>query len=158
MHSSTLIVVLLCLSPALVDSCTTLVAGRLATADGSVMSAHSNDGDGGTAGNLRAIPAANHSLPAARPVSGGSVAQVASTHAYFTKVGGYASINEHQVGLAESTCVAAAPFAGNRSAGAALNIVALPSAPLIEEMRSKMPFAVAILTHSLFLLLLSLVK
>ena len=103
------------------SACSTLVAGRLATDDGSVMVAHSNDGDGGTAGNLKIVPSADHALPATR--GPGPVAQVAHTYAYFTKVGGYASTNEHQVALAESTCVAV--FRGNRSAGAALNIVDL---------------------------------
>ncbi len=103
-------------------ACSTLIAGRGATADGSVMSAHSNDGDGTTVGNLQIVPAAKWTLPAKRPVSGGSVPQVAHTYAYFTKVGGYASINQHQVGLAESTCVAV--FGGDRSK-AVLNIVDL---------------------------------
>ena len=101
-------------------ACTTLVAGRLATTDGSVMVAHSNDGDGLTAGNLKVVAAQDWALPAVR--GPGSVAQVAHTYAYFTKVGGYASTNEHQVALAESTCVGV--FAGNRSS-AALNIVDL---------------------------------
>ena len=103
-------------------SCSTLVAGRGATSDKSVMSAHSNDGDGLTVGNLQIVRAANWTLLTKRPVSGGSVPQVAHTFAYFTKVGGYASINQHQVGLAESTCVAV--FAGDRSK-AMLNIVDL---------------------------------
>lgn len=32
--------------------------------------------------------------------------KVANTYAYLTKAGGYAALNEYQVGLAESTCVA----------------------------------------------------
>lgn len=43
------------------------------------------------------------------------------TYAYFTKVGGYASLNEYQVGLAESTCNGV--FQGNSSG--ILNIVDL---------------------------------
>ena len=106
------------------SACSTIVAGRLATADGSVMASHSNDGDGTTIGNLQIIPAVDWGAePAERVVSGGAVPQVTHTFAYYTKVGGYASMNEHQVGLAESTCVAV--FAGNRSAGASLNIVDL---------------------------------
>lgn len=105
------------------SACTTIVASRAATSDGSVMVSHSNDGDGATVGNLRTVPSAAWSLPQERHVSGGSVPQVPHTFSYFTKVGGYASINEHQVALAESTCVAV--FSGNRSAGAVLNIVDL---------------------------------
>ena len=105
-----------------VESCTTLVAGRRATVDGSVLAAHSNDGDGVTVGNLMAVPAANWTLPASRAVSGGSIPQVAETYAYFTKVGGYASFNEKNVGLAESTCSAVFPGSQER---AALNIVDL---------------------------------
>ena len=103
----------------LASGCSTLVAGKAATSDGSVMVAHSNDGDGTTVGNLQAVAAANWSLPSK---THGGVPQVAQTFAYFTKVGGYASINEHQVALAESTCVAI--FPGNRSS-ASLNIVDL---------------------------------
>lgn len=55
-------------------------------------------------------------------MSGGSIPQVAHTYAYYTKIGGYASTNQFQVGLAESTCVAV--FAGDRSR-AVLNIVDL---------------------------------
>ena len=115
-------VALCCTFLSSISACTTFVAGRGATADGSVMSTHSNDGDGVTAGNLAIVTAADWELPCKRTVSGGSVPQVAHTKGYFTKVGGYASINEDQVGLAESTCVAV--FPGNRSA-AILNIVDL---------------------------------
>ena len=111
-----------------IRACTTLVAGRLATTDGSVMVAHSNDGDGLTAGNLKVVAAADWALPAVR--GPGSVAQVAHTYAYFTKIGGYASTNEHQVALAESTCVGV--FVGNRSS-AALNIVDLSELGLASE-------------------------
>ena len=109
---------LLLLEPA--SACTTFVVGRAATSDGSVLASHSNDGDGGTAGNLAVVRAADWKLPAQ---THGGVPQVAHTHAYYTKAGGYASVNEFQVGLAESTCVAA--FPANRSAGARLNIVDL---------------------------------
>ena len=70
-----------------VRACTTLVAGRLATADGSVMAAHSNDGDGGTAGNLQRVVAADWPTGSTRKVQGGgSIPQVNHTFAYFTKV------------------------------------------------------------------------
>ena len=105
-----------------INACTTLVAGRAATADGSIMAAHSNDGDGDTAGNLQIVPSSNHTEQMRHLSNGESIPQVEHTYAYFTKVGGYASINEHQVALAESTCVAV--FRGNQST-AALNIVDL---------------------------------
>ena len=115
-------------------ACTTLVAGRAATADGSLLAAHSNDGDGATIGNLAIVPAENWTLPSSRAVSGGSIPQVAHTHAYYTKVGGYASINEHQVGLAESTAVAV--FPGQR-AKAKLNIVDLSALALERAQTSR---------------------
>jgi hypothetical protein len=49
------------------QSCTTIVAGKLATADGSVMAAHSNDGDGGFNGNLVRVAAADWPSGAVRP-------------------------------------------------------------------------------------------
>ncbi len=54
------------------------------------------------------------------------------TYAYFTKVGGYASMNEYQVALAETTCVGIFP---SGSAAARLNIVDL-SALALERTQS----------------------
>eukprot|EP00039_Didymoeca_costata_P023425 m.7043 g.7043 ORF g.7043 m.7043 type:complete len:527 (+) comp3640_c0_seq1:313-1893(+) len=87
-------------------ACTTVVVGRGVSQDGTVFAAHSNDGDGGIAANLELIPAATHHTGDIRNVSGGAIPQVANTYAYLTKAGGYAALNEYQVGLAESTCVA----------------------------------------------------
>ena len=56
-------------------------------------------------------------------VSGGSIPQINHTFGYFTKVGGYASLNENQVALAESTC--SSIFPGKRSNASILNIVDL---------------------------------
>lgn len=81
----------------LVAGCTTIAAGKRATADGSTMCAHSNDGDGDTAGNLMTVPPATWSPNTRRNVSGGDIPQVPSTVGYFTKPGGYASTNEYQV-------------------------------------------------------------
>jgi dipeptidase len=103
-------------------ACTTSVVGRGATFDGSVLSSHSNDGDGGIAGNLVKIAAANHTATERRMVSGGTIPQVAHTFGYLTKPGGYASLSEQGVALAESTCNAV--FQGNRSRGV-LDIVDL---------------------------------
>lgn len=66
--------------------CTTLAAARGATADGSVLAAHSNDGDGDTAFNLLRVPNASWPAHSLRNVSGGSVPQVQQTNAYYTKV------------------------------------------------------------------------
>jgi dipeptidase len=103
--------------------CTTFIVGRDVTVDGSVMSSHSNDGDGDTAGNLQKIRPKQHATNASRVVSGGSVPQVNYTYGYFTKVGGYASLSENQVALAESTC--SSIFSGKRSDKSVLNIVDL---------------------------------
>ena len=103
------------------NACTTFLVGNEVTYDGSVLMAHSNDGDGGTAGNLEIIPRQQHEIPSLRRVSGGSIPQINETFKYLTKVGGYAALNEYQVGLAESTCVA--KFLGNKSG--ILNIVDL---------------------------------
>lgn len=122
------------------QACTTLAAARSATSTGAVFCAHSNDGDGNTVGNLLKVAPQTWSTGSLRKVSGGSIAQVAQTNGYFTKAGGYASTNEFQVGLAESTCVSV--FAANSSAGAILNIVDLSELGLerVSEMRSKMIF------------------
>jgi len=62
---------LLCLTISLyiplAHACSTLVAAKGATSDGSVMSAHSNDGDGDTAGNLRIVPSGSAKLLALTP-------------------------------------------------------------------------------------------
>jgi dipeptidase len=129
------------------DACTTLVVGRKATADGSVMAAHSADGGGNTdprlvriPGNVydlsksptRAVFASPESYPryvgvdprapagdipeylpenckgnketcsAWEPI--GFIPQVERTFAYYEAV--YGVMNEHQVGIAESTCSA----------------------------------------------------
>jgi hypothetical protein len=48
--------------PSLVSSCTTLIAGKKATADGSVMCSHSNDGEGDTDPRLVYIAPQVHTL------------------------------------------------------------------------------------------------
>lgn len=126
-----------------VDACTTLAVGRKATADGSVMAAHSADGGGNTdprlvripgnvypANSKRAVFASPESYPryagvdprstpgsipeylpencveskencaAWKPI--GYIPQVEKTFAYYEAV--YGVMNEHQVGIAESTC------------------------------------------------------
>lgn len=94
-------------------ACTTLVAGRLATSDGSVMASHSNDGSADSGGRIQRVRAADHPPGANRTVSGGAIPQVAHTYAYHTE--GYAIQNERQVALGESTC--SAVFAGQPGRG-----------------------------------------
>ena len=84
-------------------ACSTTVVGRLASSTGSVMASHSNDGDGCWCHSaVNRVLAANWPLNATRMVNGHPISQVPHTYAYHTE--GYAAMNEHQVGLAESTC------------------------------------------------------
>jgi len=110
------IAALLLVGPGVALGCTTLLAGPGATVDGSVLVSHSNDADGEGAGNLQVVKAAD--WPPNATVSG--IPQVAHTYAYHTEA--YAAMNEHQVGLGESTCPAAFNGSGG---GAMLDIVAL---------------------------------
>lgn len=122
-------------------ACTMIAVGRNATADGSVIVAHSDDGGGGT-GDLRLlrVPAQDHAEGSLRPVyeqfSGfprlvssdrgpayqatpgqqdfkpaGTIPQVQHTYAYWDQ--DYGLMNEHQLSIAESTC-------GAKTAGFAL--------------------------------------
>jgi dipeptidase len=85
-------------------SCSTTVVGRSASATGSVIASHSNDGDGGGFyhSSLNRVLAAEWAPNATRNVKGHEIPQISHTYAYHTE--GYAAMNEHQVGLAESTC------------------------------------------------------
>jgi dipeptidase len=85
--------------------CSTLVVGRLASTSGAVMASHSNDGAEGGGfchAHLSRVLSADWPANATRRVNGHNIPQVAHTYAYHTE--GYAIMNEHQVGLAESTC------------------------------------------------------
>lgn len=122
------------------EACTALAAGRAATADGSVLLSHANDADAYTDPRLCFVPAADHSAGSQRPVffdksdyprligtargpcyqSGdgkvphepiGYIPEVLHTFAYYEST--YGTLNEHGVGMAESTC--AGVFQANAS-------------------------------------------
>jgi len=115
--------------------CTTIIAGKKATVDGSVMATHSNDGEGSSDPRLVYVPARDHAPGAQRPVFFapenypryvgsargdipaykpeaslnqsaftpiGQIPEVSHTFAYFEET--YGALNEHQVGIGESTC------------------------------------------------------
>eukprot|EP00287_Rhodomonas_sp_CCMP768_P014540 CAMPEP_0196758138 /NCGR_PEP_ID=MMETSP1091-20130531/104028_1 /TAXON_ID=302021 /ORGANISM="Rhodomonas sp., Strain CCMP768" /LENGTH=673 /DNA_ID=CAMNT_0042106941 /DNA_START=15 /DNA_END=2036 /DNA_ORIENTATION=- len=121
--------VLVLLAPS-VDGCTTVLATKDATEDGSSLAAHSNDGEGTTDPRLVVVPAADHEDGAMREIhyaleeyprymdksrgvkeyfpTGnqtvrkpiGHIPQVPHTYKYFEET--YGVINEKQVGIAES--------------------------------------------------------
>jgi dipeptidase len=114
-------------------ACTTIIVGKKASADGSVMCTHSNDGEGFQDPRLVHIPAADHPQGAMRPVffapesypryvgtargnipayapTGnhtamqqiGHIPEVSHTYSYYEET--YGAMNEHQLGIGESTC------------------------------------------------------
>ena len=117
---------------AVASGCTVFLAGSKATADGSVLVSHSNDGEFTTDPRLVKVPAADFAAGDERPIffspesyprylgtergipeyypkagetpfqSIGSIPQVAHTYAYVEQT--YGALNEHQVGIGESTC------------------------------------------------------
>ena len=104
-------------------ACTTFAVTPGATSDGRVLAAHSNDwGSSPSPGTLALVAAADHAPGTNRSVSGGAIPQVAHTHKYFTE--GYGVMNEHQLGVAESTC-AAKPWPGAPANAGVLSIVDL---------------------------------
>jgi hypothetical protein len=99
------LLLLLAMTPLLplTEGCSTTVVGRKASATGAVMASHSNDGDGCFChSSVNRVLASDWPPNATRNVKGHAIPQVAHTYAYHTE--GYAAMNEHQVGLAESTC------------------------------------------------------
>ena len=86
------------------DACTTVLVHHATSTSGAFLIAHSNDGDGDVPGALSVVPRRNGS------------------HAFYTKPGGYASMNEYGLTLAESTC---SGIKFNRSGTGGTNIVEL---------------------------------
>jgi len=99
------------------DGCTTITAGKNATADGSVITSHTDDSHR-TRSWMEVIPAARHEKGAAVPmyrrvacdsfamptyshVGIGELPQVSYTYQYLNTA--YPSMNEHQLGIGEST-------------------------------------------------------
>jgi dipeptidase len=115
-------------------ACTTVLVGKGATADGSVIATHSNDGEGTTDPRLVKIPAASWAAGSKRPIwpnpesypryvgterlaeayypkpgepvsqAVGEIDQVNQTFSYFEET--YGVMNEKQVAIGESTCSA----------------------------------------------------
>ena len=115
-----------------VQACTTILVGKGATADGSVLATHSNDGEGATDSRLVRVPARTHAAGAMRPIFFapenypryvgrdrgvdaylpvrnqsafapiGHIPEVPTTFGYFEQT--YGAINDRQVGIGESTC------------------------------------------------------
>eukprot|EP00966_Prymnesium_polylepis_P258359 5967825-Prymnesium_polylepis.1 len=113
-------------------SCTTILAGKDATIDGSVMVTHSNDGEGSIDPRLVHIPARDHAAVSKRPIYYaveelpryvgrargapayypranqsefepiGFIPEAAHTFSYYEET--YGAMNEKQVGIGESTC------------------------------------------------------
>ena len=98
------------------DGCTTITVGRLASADGSVITSHTCDSHGGHTW-LVTVPAKEHkpgslcpiyknteswdSLDTPKKELAGHIPQVAKTYGYL--YGFYGIINEHQLAIGEST-------------------------------------------------------
>jgi len=119
--------------PGLASACTTLAVGKAATADGSVLVTHTDDGENGGDSRLCYIPPADHEAGSMRPIywdteefprfvgNGrgtcytpqpgqepyqpiGRIQQVAHTYGYFEAT--YGTVNERGVGIGETTCSA----------------------------------------------------
>lgn len=140
---------LLLASAPLAHACTTLIVGKGASADGSVMCTHSDDGESGGDARVVRVPAKDHAPGTRRPiyydtedfprfvgdrgveaylpknnpgqkpsVPIGWIPEANHTFAYFEAT--YGILNEHQVGIGESTCSAVFGAGARGHGGAAL--------------------------------------
>lgn len=152
--AASLVVGLLLLALQAADACTTFGVGKLATNDGSVFGAHTNDGGGTTDPRLVKVEARSYGSNEKRPIFAspenypryvgkernipnyfpenclagalycktfepiGYIPQVPHTYAYFEQT--YGAINEHQVGISESTCSSVFVAAAVNNGGSAL--------------------------------------
>jgi len=99
------------------DGCTSITAGRLATADGSVITSHTDDSHR-TRSSVNVVPPADYArgsftevyrrvsddtkaMPSYAFVRTGEIPQVSHTYGYINSA--YPCMNEHQVGVGEST-------------------------------------------------------
>ncbi len=99
------------------DACTTITLGKKATADGSVITSHTDDSHR-TRSWINIVPAQDHAkgetfdvykrmpdnsqaMPAYKHIKIGSIPQVAHTYQYINTA--YPSMNEKQLGIGEST-------------------------------------------------------
>ncbi|MCD6597209.1 MAG: C69 family dipeptidase, partial [Bacteroidales bacterium] len=99
------------------DGCTTITVGKMASDDGSVFTSHTDDSHR-TRSWMNIIPAKNHkegsvvpmykrmidtsrAMPAYKHVEIGEIPQVPHTYAFLNTA--YPSLNEHQLGIGEST-------------------------------------------------------
>jgi dipeptidase len=99
------------------DGCTTITAGKKATADGSVITSHTDDSHrtrswmdvvpakkherGSTTPMYRRIPSDSFAMPTYRHIPIGAIPQVRQTHQYLNTA--YPSMNQYQLGIGEST-------------------------------------------------------
>lgn len=114
--------------------CTSITVGKKASADGSVMTSHTDD-SGRTRTNIYIVPAADHAKGATKAiyrrgvpkqdeygkmrkyefVKVGEIPQVAHTYKYFSSA--YPCLNEHQLAIGEST------FTGRREMQSDLGLI-----------------------------------
>ena len=99
------------------DGCTSITAGKLATTDGSVITSHTDDSHrtrswmdiqpavkykkNSTVTMYKRVPVDSMAMPAYSHIPIGTIPQVKETYQYLNTA--YPSINEHQVGIGEST-------------------------------------------------------
>jgi len=104
------------------DGCTTITAGKLATADGSVITSHTDDShrtrswvdiiqgkehkSGATVPVYKRVPYDSFAMPTYKHIQIGDIPQVEETYGYINTA--YPCMNKYQVGIGEST------FGGHR--------------------------------------------